>query len=317
MTATVRNFLDTQNVWLCISKDPESTVRADDGYSETVGESYEWVSKLPYGADIKVGDVIAIRNSDFLIGFSVIESIEVSEKLRENSLCPKCAKAQVRERKTKNPRYVCASCHNEFDFPRIEIFLLEHRRALYGAGWVELDSDERTFQAWKKFAKNSKSQHSLQPADPVKFLKFTQNFSSMDLRKFDARTSFNPSGRRIRTVKIREGRSVFRNNLIDQFGNNCAVTGSNHPYGLEAAHLYSYSTEGNLHDHGGLLLRRDIYHFFDRGLIALNPRSGEVDVHGDLLKFQEYEKLHAQKVQLALSEGLKNWLKIHWYLYRE
>ena len=313
----MRNFQDIQNVWLCISKDPESTVRADDGYSETLGESYEWVSKLPYGGDIKVGDVIVIRNSDYLIGFSIIETIEVTEKLRENSLCPKCAKAQVRERKTKNPKYMCASCHNEFDVPRIEISMLEHRRALYGAGWVELDRDVRTFQAWKNFAKNSKSQHSLQPADTAKFLKFVQNFSSMQLRKFDARTSVMPGGHRLRTVKFRQGQSAFRSNLINQFGNNCVVTGSNHPYGLEAAHLYSYTTEGKHHEHGGLLLRRDIYHFFDRGLIAINPRSGQVDVHGDLFNFQEYEKLHLAKAQVVLSEGVKNWLKIHWDLYRE
>ena len=317
MKANMRNFQDIQDVWLCISKDPENTVRADDGYSETVGESYEWVSKLPYGGDIKVGDVIAIRNSDYLIGFSIIETIEVTEKLRENSLCPGCAKAQVRERKTKKPKYMCASCHIEFDVPRIEISMLEHRRALYGAGWVELDSDARTFHAWKKFAKNSKSQHSLQPADTEKFLKFAQNFSSIQLRKFDARTCVIPGGHRLRTVKIRQGQSAFRNNLIDQFGNNCAVTGANHPYGLEAAHLYSYSTEGKHHEHGGLLLRRDIHHFFDRGLIAINPITGQVDIHDDLFNFQEYKKLHLVKAQVILSAGVNKWLQIHWDLYRK
>jgi len=65
------------------------------------------------------------------------------------------------------------------------------------------------------------------------------------------------------------------------------------------------------------LLRRDIYHFFDRGLIAINPRTGQVDVHGDLFNFQEYEKLHLAKAQVVLSEGVNNWLKIHWDLYRE
>jgi hypothetical protein len=306
----------TQKGWICISKDPETTVRADDGYLDSIGDSYEWVSKLPNGSDIHVGDFILVRDSTHLIGFSVIEEIEISQKIREKILCPKCKIAQVRERKTVAPKYLCANCKFKFEQPIVESSIQEHRKAIYGAGWVQLDKDGRTFQAWKTLSKTPKSQHSMQPLNLEAFLHFTNGLSKLDMASFNARVVPIKGGHKLRTVKTRVGQSAFRSSLFNTFGNFCAVTGENHPKGLEAAHLYSYSAEGKHHSDGGLLLRRDIHHFFDKGLIAINPKNSLINLHIELSKFDQYKPLQESRVKVPLSKGVLSWLELHWSLFR-
>lgn len=317
MTFDVIFMKKNQQGWICISKDPETTVRADDGYLDSIGDSYEWVSKLPNGQDIKVGDFILIRDSTHLIGFSLIEGIEINYKEREINLCPQCRMAQVRERRTKSPKYLCASCHASFEHPHIQPSIQEHRRAVYGAGWVELERDSRTFQAWKQISRNPKSQHSMQPIDIDIFSIFIKRFSKLEIAKFDARTKSLPSGHKMRTVRTRVGQRAFRENLIMTYGFVCAATGENHPMGLEAAHLYSYSSEGKHHSDGGLLLRRDIHHFFDRGLLAINPKTKLIDVHKELYIFNQYKFLQNSSVKVPLSKGVLSWLTLHWSVFRD
>ncbi len=306
-----------QRGWICISKDPETTVRADDGYLDSIGDSYEWVSKLPHGNEIQVGDFILIRDSNHLIGFSVIEDIQISQKNRENTLCPKCNVAKVRERRTKTPRYLCMNCRYEFEQPIVLSILQEHRRAIYGAGWVQLDQDGRTFQAWKTLSSTPRSQHSMQPLNLDAFLLFTSGMSKLDLASFQARSVPIKGGHKLRTVKTRVGQNAFRSSLFKTYGSVCAATGENHPKGLEAAHLYSYSTEGKHHSDGGLLLRRDIHHFFDKGLIAVNPSTGLINVHSDLYQYDQYKPLQESRVRVPLSKGVLNWLELHWSLFRD
>ncbi len=307
----------TQQGWICISKDPDTTVRADDGYLDSIGDSYEWVSKLPNGQDIKVGDFILIRDSTHLIGFSVIERIEFSYKAREMNLCPRCNMAQVRERRTKLPRYLCANCQTAFEQPIVESSVQEHRRAVYGAGWVELERDNRTFQAWKQISRTPKSQHSMQPVDIDLFSRFTNRLSKLEIANFGARTKAITGGHKMRTVRTRVGQSAFRENLIKTYGFFCAATGENHPKGLEAAHLYSYSSEGKHHSDGGLLLRRDIHHFFDRGLLAINPKTKLINVHEELYVFDQYRHLQNSGVRVQLSKGVLGWLELHWSVFRD
>jgi ribosomal protein L37AE/L43A len=308
---------EIQQGWVCISKDPETTVRADDGYLDSIGDSYEWVSKLPYGQDIKVGDFIFIRDSSHLIGFSIIDEISVSYKSREKNICPNCKIAQVRIRRTKLPRFSCANCDYKFEQPIIESTVLEHRKASYGAGWVELERDARTYQTWKQLSKTPKSQHSMQPIKMESFIKFTEQFSKIEIANFAARNSESLDGHRLRTVRTRVGQAKFRRNLVDMYGYVCAATGANHPRALEAAHLYSYSSEGKHHSEGGLLLRRDIHHFFDRGLLAINPSSGLINLHEEIHFFEQYRGLQDSEVHVPLTKGVRSWLEIHWNLFRQ
>lgn len=312
----IKNNIAIRGAWVCISKNPKTTVRADDGYLETVGESYEWVAKLPFGRDLEIGDVIILRDDQNVLGFSLIEDIEISQKPREQTLCPKCGIAQVRERKKKVPRYMCANCQSEFHNPVIETTILEHRRAIYGAGWVSLEPDFRTEKAWRFLSESPMSQHSMQRVDLAAFTKFKDQYSKLDIAQFECRDPHLRGGHKLRTVKTRIGQSAFRANLLSQFGSNCAITGRNHPYGLEAAHLYSYSEHGKHHADGGLLLRRDIHHLFDKGLIAINPSTGRVNEHSELLDIEQYRVLDGLQLNVKMSAGIQNWLQLHWQQFR-
>ena len=305
-----------RRAWVCISKHPETTVRADDGYLETVGESYEWVAKLPFGRDLKVGDVIILRDSNNILGFSLIENIEIFQKERKNNLCPKCSIAQVRERKNKTPKYMCAACGTEFHNPVIEISTLEHRRAIYGAGWVALESDSRTEKAWRFLSESPKSQHSMQLANLEFFEKFKKQFPNIVIAKFEGRDPQLHGGHKLRTVRTRIGQNAFRKSLFAQYGNNCAITGLNHPSTLEAAHLYSYSEHGMHHSDGGLLLRRDIHSLFDKGLIAIEPSTGFIDLHSELKEFDQYQNLNGLPLKIEFSESIQGWLVLHWKQFR-
>jgi len=305
----------TAAVWICISKSPETTVRADDGYSETMGESYEWLAKLPNGRDIKVGDVIVIRNDTHVVGLSVIESIAKEMKIRETNLCPRCNRAQVRVRKTITPRYSCANCGSTFDAPKIERSRQEHRRAFYAAGWEALEPDSRTFQAWKRLSKNPKSQFSMQPAEFARFTEFRQSFSDLEFAHFNARTVQAKSGHKLRTVRTRLGQSAFRKKLFEDYGSVCAFTGKNHPHALEAAHLYSYSKERKHHSDGGLLLRRDIHSFFDRGLLTFNASTQKLSLADELLEYDQYRALSGAEPKILLSAGVLEWLELHWIMF--
>ena len=307
--------LRPQMAWMCISKNPSDTVRADDGYMETIGESYEWVSKLNYGEDIQEGDIIIIRDSNYVIGFSVIDFIESSMKVRQTLLCPKCNVAKVRSRKTTSPKYACGNCRNNFDTPVVVDVMLEHRKAFYGAGWVGLENQTATFRTWKTLSKTPKSQFSMQPVDLDKFELFCNNFSNRELQVFRTRTAKALQGHRLKTVRTRIGQSQFRTKLIEKYGLICAATGPNHSKGLEAAHLYSYSEVGKHHLEGGLLLRRDIHYFFDSGLMSINPSSEKIHLSSELRNFDQYKFLDSEKAKVELSIGVKNWLEIHWSLY--
>jgi len=305
-----------RNVWVCISKHPETTVRADDGYLETVGESYEWVAKLPFGRELEVGDVIILRDDQNILGFSLIEDIEIFQKPRKNNLCPKCRIAQVRERKNKSPKYMCAACGAEFDSPVVETIILEHRRAIYGAGWVPLEPDFRTEKAWRFLSTSPKSQHSMQQANLESFEKFKNQFSKIAIAQFESRDPNLHGGHKLRTVKTRIGQSAFRQSLLSKYGNNCAVTGKNHPYTLEAAHLYSYSVHGKHHSDGGLLFRRDIHSLFDKGLIAIEPTTGFINLHDEIQEFDQYRQFNGLPVDINLTVSIQNWLQLHWQQFR-
>jgi len=307
---------DSDKGWICITKTIDSIVRAGDGYLENLGESYEWRVNLPKGEEICEDDVIVLRNQSHVLGFSRIEEILSTIQKRVSNTCPDCNQAQVRERKTKVPRFTCARCHFEFHEPSTFETSEEFRVAKYEPGWVSLEPDATTNKAWRTLSQTPMSQHSIQRLDISAFQGFVQGVSSEATKPFERRTTNLNGGHRLVTVRTRVGQNEFRRRLIDSFKNKCAFTGENHSTALDAAHLYSYSKLGVHHLDGGLLLRRDIHRLFDKGLLAINPLTGIIDVHKDLSIYQEYASLHGRPIQVELNSAMKKWLYMHWEQYR-
>nr|WP_231707905.1 HNH endonuclease [Arthrobacter caoxuetaonis] len=117
-------------------------------------------------------------------------------------------------------------------------------------------------------------------------------------------------------VRVRKGQTLFRKSLIDRYGTICAFTGRCPLEVLEAAHLYSYASVGEHHEHGGLLLRRDLHRLFDRGKLAVHPRSLVIDIAVELHSYPLYQQLHGTKLQVSVNASQREWLGEHWKQHR-
>ena len=99
-------------------------------------------------------------------------------------------------------------------------------------------------------------------------------------------------------------------------GEICAFTGDAPARVLEAGHLYSYAQLGVHHEHGGLLLRRDVHRLFDDGWLAVDPNTLRVDVADHLERYPQYSRLHDQRLRADLRDSQVEWLGHHWTEHR-
>jgi hypothetical protein len=75
-----------------------------------------------------------------------------------------------------------------------------------------------------------------------------------------------------REVIRRRGQPEFRAKLLRAYRGRCAVTGSDAPQALEAAHITRYLGPESHDLQNGLLLRADIHSLFDLGLLAIDSQ---------------------------------------------
>ncbi|WP_402464181.1 HNH endonuclease [Isoptericola aurantiacus] len=102
--------------------------------------------------------------------------------------------------------------------------------------------------------------------------------------------------RREQLVTARQGQSLFRATLLTAYAGRCAVTGSDVPATLQAAHIDRYDGTSTNVVENGLLLRADIHNLFDSGLLWIEADS-RVTLHPEIRK-SEYRKLHGTKLRL-------------------
>ena len=74
----------------------------------------------------------------------------------------------------------------------------------------------------------------------------------------------------VRQIAQRQGQQVFRQMLLESYGQRCAITGTSAVDVLEAAHIKPYMGPHSNVPHNGILLRADIHTLFDLGLIAVD-----------------------------------------------
>lgn len=93
--------------------------------------------------------------------------------------------------------------------------------------------------------------------------------------------------KRIREIAEREGQNKFRAAVLESYGNRCAVTGSDVPAAIEAAHILPYRGPKYNQIANGLSLRRDIHRLFDLGMVAIDEDALKVLI-GPSLKNSDY-----------------------------
>ena len=93
--------------------------------------------------------------------------------------------------------------------------------------------------------------------------------NASDETLFDPTNIADARERISRSITLRRGQRLFRNDLIVAYAGKCAVTNCSVIDVLEAAHIHPYRGPDTNKVPNGLLLRSDIHTLFDCGLLAI------------------------------------------------
>lgn len=323
------------NAWLLLAAGDKRQYGGNDGYDDQADSYYTWDSTVNNHASIRRGDRIAIWDKKCLIGVSVVEEIQAVDTQKLRRRCPACSRTNIKSRKGRGPLYRCQSCGTEFDEPTVEILDVKRYTSRHDAAWTNLEG-AIDGDSLRELCDSPRSQLSMRP---LKWHAFTEHLargggalaaSSVERAlarvlartpdqpgSHDAgRTPILPGGHSVTTVRVRRGQQKFREQLLEVFGERCALTDEAPPRALEAGHLYSYAALGEHHQHGGLMLRRDIHRLFDDGLLAVDPTALTTDVAPELEPYPQYASLHGKPLAVGLRDGHVEWLEKHWIEHR-
>lgn len=309
---------DGVSAWLLLSVGENRQHGGNAGYDDQADVYYTWDSTVPNHARIKAGDPIAIWDKDRLLGLSVIEEIEQEEKEKLLFKCQHCGKAGIKQRATKSPRFKCYRCGTEFETPRTQTATVVEYRSRHDAAWTPLE-DLLAGDELRQLCESPKSQLSMRP---LRWGAFQRSVTAKGAERAVDRVVQRapdfvfPQGHQLEIVRVRRGQRQFRAHLLEAQGQTCAFTGEAPARVLEAGHLYSYAELGVHHEHGGLLLRRDIHRLFDDGSLAVEPSSLRINVSDTLEAFPQYAALDGYPLRTRPRDSQVEWLARHWAEHR-
>ncbi|WP_432128258.1 HNH endonuclease [Streptomyces sp. bgisy082] len=304
--------------WFVLALGENREHAGNDGYDDSPTEHYRWDSTVPNHARLAVGDVIALWDKQGLIGLSVISAIDTGTAEKWIYFCRNCEKSGGLKRRLRDtPAYRCNKCLALFDEPIRRRKTVTTYMSHHGEVWMDCRGLLSAAEL-RAMCDSPKSQLSMRPARWEKLrdaLLATEEAGAMsDLEP--GSWSGVPGGHKAATVRVRVGQDAFRKNLLKEHGETCAFTGPAPAAALEAAHLYSYADSGEHHEWGGLLFRRDVHTLFDRGLLAVCPDTGLIDVADELHAYPVYAQLHGRRTAVELRPEHSVWLAAHWRIHR-
>ena len=300
------------------------------GYDDQADVYYSWDSTVNNHANVQAGDSVALWDKDRLLGLSVIETIQTEDDIKVLRRCanPGCGRSNISERIKLTPRFRCQNCGFEFNEPFTEYAEVTKYTSRHDAAWTSLEG-LLSGPELRQLCRSPKSQLSMRELDWSEFsAAVSSRGASHALKRVADRTPdiLLPSnsnlvieyqhGHTEALVRVRRGQRKFRDQLLKTYGGRCAFTGEAPKRVLDAGHLYSYAQLGEHHEHGGLLLRRDIHRLFDDGSLAVDPSSLKVDVSEDLELYPQYARLHDRPLTINLDAERVSWLTKHWAEHR-
>ncbi|MGB5927408.1 MAG: HNH endonuclease [Cyclobacteriaceae bacterium] len=286
----------------------------NDGYVDDPTSVYRWDSTVPNHAQLEVGDRVVLWDKQISLGASTIQTIEHGAAEKAIHRCPGCRKTNIKARTKERPRYRCYKCKSEFDRPITTGIEVHTYAATYRPGWVDLGG-LLTGSQLRALCESPKSQHAIRRLRRDALQRALTSVPGARLDNLEAAERVT-GGFEDRMVRARLGQTAFRARLMLVTGAICAVGGATPPQALEACHLYSYAKHGKHYEDGGLLMRRDLHHLFDLGLIAVHPDGLTVDVAPDVASYPAYEALQGRPLAVPLDAGQRRWLSLHWRQHR-
>jgi len=300
----------------------------NEGYDDLADAYYTWDSTVNNYANIRVGDAIAVWDKRRLLGVSVIEEIRNATREKPIYRCPEstCGRSSIKERKTRSPKYRCQQCKHEFDEPIVEVVRVTQYQSRHDAAWTSLE-DLLAAEELRTLCESPKSQLSMRPLNWSAFSdavarrgggSAVERVLGRALGRDDEADGSPPAtqGHTQAVVRVRRGQRASRQMLLRRYHEVCALTGEAPDRVLEAGHLYSYAKLGEHHEHGGLLLRRDVHRLFDEGSLAIDPTALTIDVAPELSSFPQYARLHGEGLRVTVKDPQVEWLEKHWREHR-
>lgn len=106
-----------------------------------------------------------------------------------------------------------------------------------------------------------------------------------------------------RHIRLRLGQPGFRSRLLAAYGGRCAVTGTDVPEILEAAHISPHSRGGTMQTSNGLLLRADLHTLFDLRLLVVDTSNWAILLHPRLRSSTLATELDGRNLALPPAEA--------------
>jgi putative restriction endonuclease len=279
-----------------------------------------------------MGDVAIIRSRTQVFGIAKLERITTAEGTKERLRCPTCGAANIKERATMKPKWVCKARHT-FDVPEGETVSVIKYEAHYGGTFCQTGPTLTTTLLNAAVIRPT-DQMSIKEVDLARVeehLKSDPHCRSLiidyaaqltaDIFQISQQPDEQPVSiiaarqRVLREISLRRGQTGFRKRLLHRYGSACQISRSKYVELVEAAHIDPYASTGDHSAHNGLLLRSDIHTLFDLSLLAIEPAGLKVSLHPSLLD-TEYA-VYAQQVIFTNGTAgpsrmaLKNRWKLH------
>jgi len=97
--------------------------------------------------------------------------------------------------------------------------------------------------------------------------------------------------------RVRRGQKAFRDNLLNAYGSKCSITGEGPEEALEAVHIVPHAESGINELDNGLLMRADLHHLFDDGLLSINSETRNIELD-DRLQNTSYWQFNGTELRL-------------------
>lgn len=123
--------------------------------------------------------------------------------------------------------------------------------------------------------------------------------ADFELHPDQIRDMVNSSMSKTYNTYSRFGQARFRNAVLLNSLNVCAVTGVEYRAALDAAHIHPHSNGGAMKVANGIALRKDLHAVFDRGDMAINPVS--LTVHFSERARDSYLAYEKQQIRVIQS----------------
>lgn len=158
------------NCWLLFEKSEETRIsKGIDKYQDKTGKIYSYDSFVPNHKNLSTNDFVILRKEDKIVGAGTIGNITKENSTKNHRRCINCQSTDIRERKTKIPKWKCGKCAFVFHSPNESLVDVNSYTATI-EGFVKLDLPP-TVNDVKRCAQSGdgiKSQLSMLRLDPNK-----------------------------------------------------------------------------------------------------------------------------------------------------